>query len=53
MYLPLLAFVFGSLLVAGLALIMMPSKAGAIDRRLEELTFAAAMLRNASRGSSR
>ena len=38
MYLPLLAFVFGSLLVAGLALIMMPSKAGAIDRRLEELT---------------
>jgi len=37
MYLPILAFVFGSLLVAGLALIMMPSKAGAIDRRLEEL----------------
>ena len=38
MYLPLLAFLFGSLLVGGLALIMMPSKAGAIDRRLEELT---------------
>ena len=37
MYLPILAFVFGSLLVAGLALIIMPSKAGAIDRRLEEL----------------
>jgi tight adherence protein C len=35
--LPLLAFVFGSLLVAGAALLFMPSRAGAIDRRLEEL----------------
>jgi tight adherence protein C len=37
MYLPVLAFVFGSLLVGALALMFMPSKAGAIDRRLEEL----------------
>ena len=35
--LPLLAFVFGSLLVTGAALFFMPSKAVAIDRRLEEL----------------
>jgi len=35
--LPLLAFVFGSLLVAGAALLLMPNKAVAIDRRLEEL----------------
>jgi tight adherence protein C len=35
--LPLLAFVFGSLIVAGGALLLMPSKAVAIDRRLEEL----------------
>ena len=38
MFLPLLAFVFGSLIIAAIALVMMPSKAGAIDRRLEELT---------------
>ena len=37
MLLPLLAFVFGSLLVAGAALLLMPNKAVAIDRRLEEL----------------
>ena len=36
MFLPLLAFVFGSALVATVALVMMP-KASAIDRRLEEL----------------
>ena len=35
--LPLLAFVFGSLLVGAAALLLMPSKAVAIDRRLEEL----------------
>jgi tight adherence protein C len=35
--LPLLAFVFGSLLVAGAALLLLPNKAVAIDRRLEEL----------------
>jgi tight adherence protein C len=35
--LPLLAFLFGSLLVAGAAMLLIPSKAGAIDRRLEEL----------------
>jgi tight adherence protein C len=40
MYLPVLAFVFGSLLVGALALMFMPSKAGAIDRRLEELMLA-------------
>jgi len=35
--LPLLAFVFGSLLVGAAAFLLMPSKAVAIDRRLEEL----------------
>ncbi len=35
--LPLLAFIFGTVLVAGAALLLMPSKAVAIDRRLEEL----------------
>jgi hypothetical protein len=35
--LPILAFVFGSLIVAGAALLFMPGKAVAIDRRLEEL----------------
>jgi tight adherence protein C len=38
MLLPLLAFVFGSLIIAGGALAFMPNKAAAIDRRLEELT---------------
>ena len=38
MLLPLLAFVFGSLIIAAAALAFMPSKAAAIDRRLEELT---------------
>ena len=38
MLLPLLAFVFGSLIIAAVALVMMPNKAVAIDRRLEELT---------------
>ena len=38
MVLPLLAFVFGSLIITAVALVMMPSKAVAIDRRLEELT---------------
>ena len=37
MLLPMLAFVFGSVLVGGAALLLMPSKAVAIDRRLEEL----------------
>ena len=37
MMLPLLAFVFGSVIVAAAALALMPSRAGAIDRRLEEL----------------
>jgi tight adherence protein C len=35
---PLLAFVFGSALVAAAAYALMPSRAAAIDRRLEELT---------------
>jgi tight adherence protein C len=35
--LPILAFVFGSLIVAAAALLLMPSKAVAIDKRLEEL----------------
>jgi tight adherence protein C len=38
MLLPLLAFVFGSLLIGAAALVLIPSRAGAIDRRLEELT---------------
>jgi tight adherence protein C len=36
--LPLLAFVFGSLVVAAAAFVLIPSRAAAIDRRLEELT---------------
>jgi tight adherence protein C len=38
MLLPLLAFAFGSLIITAVALAMMPNKAVAIDRRLEELT---------------
>ena len=38
MLLPLLAFVFGSLIIAAAAIAFMPNKAAAIDRRLEELT---------------
>jgi tight adherence protein C len=38
MLLPLLAFVFGTLLIGAVAFVMMPDKAVAIDRRLEELT---------------
>jgi len=38
MMLPLLAFVFGTALVAAAALAFMPARAGAIDRRLEELS---------------
>ena len=37
--LPFLAFVFGSALVAAGAYALMPARAGAIDRRLEELSF--------------
>jgi tight adherence protein C len=36
--LPLLAFIFGSVLVGGAAFVLMPNRAVAIDRRLEELT---------------
>jgi tight adherence protein C len=36
--LPLLAFVFGSVIVGAAAFALMPSRAVAIDRRLEELT---------------
>jgi tight adherence protein C len=38
MMMPLLAFVFGSALVAAAAYALMPSRAVAIDRRLEELS---------------
>jgi tight adherence protein C len=38
MMLPLLAFVFGSLVIAAAALALLPKPAAAIDRRLEELT---------------
>jgi tight adherence protein C len=36
--LPLLAFIFGSVIVGGAAYALMPNRAVAIDRRLEELT---------------
>ena len=36
--LPPLAFTFGSLIITAAAFALMPSRAGAIDRRLEELT---------------
>ncbi|HEY2432650.1 MAG TPA: type II secretion system F family protein [Vicinamibacterales bacterium] len=39
MLLPLLAFVFGSALVAAAAIAFMPGRAAAIDRRVEELAF--------------
>ena len=39
MLLPLLAFVFGSALVAAAAIAFMPARAAAIDRRVEELAF--------------
>jgi tight adherence protein C len=38
MLIPLLAFLFGSMLVGGLAYAMIPTTAVAIDRRLEELS---------------
>jgi tight adherence protein C len=38
MLLPLLAFVFGSLIIAGGALALMPNKAAGVGSRLEELT---------------
>jgi tight adherence protein C len=40
MLLPLLAFVFGTLIIAGAAIAMMPKPATSIDRRIEELTSA-------------
>jgi tight adherence protein C len=39
--LPLLAFIFGSLIITAAALAFMPSRGGVIDRRLEELTMGA------------
>ena len=38
MLLPLLAFIFGSLIIGAGVFVFMPNKAAAIDRRLEELT---------------
>jgi tight adherence protein C len=38
MFLPLLAFVFGTLLITAAAMLLMPRRATAIERRLEELT---------------
>jgi tight adherence protein C len=38
MLLPLLAFIFGSLIIGAAFFVLMPNKAAAIDRRLEELT---------------
>jgi tight adherence protein C len=38
MMLPILAFVFGSVIVTAAAMALMPRRASAIDRRLEELT---------------
>ena len=39
MFLPLLAFVFGTLIITAAAMAMMPRRATAIERRLEELAF--------------
>ena len=41
MFLPLLAFVFGTLIITAVAMAMMPRRASAIERRLEELTIGA------------
>ena len=38
MFLPLLAFVFGSLIIAAAAFVLIPSRAAVIDRRIGELT---------------
>jgi tight adherence protein C len=38
MFLPVLAFVFGTLLITAAAMLLMPRRATAIERRLEELT---------------
>jgi tight adherence protein C len=38
MLLPLLAFIFGSLIIGAAFFVFLPNKAAAIDRRLEELT---------------
>jgi len=38
MFLPLLAFIFGSLIIAAAAIAFLPNRAAVIDRRLEELT---------------
>jgi tight adherence protein C len=38
MLLPLLAFLFGSLIIGAAVFVFLPNKAAAIDRRLEELT---------------
>jgi len=40
MMIPLLAFLFGTALVGGIAYVMIPSSGDVIDRRLEELTLA-------------
>jgi tight adherence protein C len=37
-FLPLLAFLFGSLIIGAVALVLLPNRAAVIDRRLEELT---------------
>ncbi len=42
MLLPLLAFIFGSLIIAAAAIALMPKPATSIDRRIEELTSARA-----------
>jgi tight adherence protein C len=39
-FLPVLAFIFGTALVGGAALLLMPRRTVAIDRRLQELTIA-------------
>jgi tight adherence protein C len=37
MFLPLMAFVFGSVIIGAVALVLLPNRAAVIDRRLEEL----------------
>jgi tight adherence protein C len=47
MFLPLLAFVFGTLIITAVAMTMLPRRASAIERRLEELTVGGAVQEDA------
>jgi tight adherence protein C len=49
MLLPILAFIFGTLIITGGAMLLMPRRASAIDRRLEELVIDPSREEQASR----